>query len=165
MCAANLPRRSPWERCPSKARTERAGEGTRTILPPKGRKALSVTFGDSSPRGRAKGVYFGTKNGAYRFRYAPFTISRPPLRPLGDFSICQKVPTFIGRKQASFGRQKRRSFRCAAYRLLVNRAADYSLGPASTRALPASLPSYLTKFLTNRPARSLALVSHSSTLV
>ena len=126
--------------------------------------SVSVTFGDSSPRGRAEGLYFGTKNGAYRFRYAPFTVLRSPSRPLGDFSICQKVPTFIGRKQASFGRHKRRSFRCAAYRLLVNRAADYSLGPASTRALPASLPSYLTKFLTNRPARSLALVSHSSTL-
>ena len=40
---------------------------------------------------------------------------------------------------------------------------DYSLGPASTRALPASLPVYLTKFLMNRPARSLALVSHSDT--
>ena len=105
-----------------------------------------------------------TKNGAYRYRYAPFTVLRPPIRPLGDFSICQKVPTFIGRNQASFGRQKRRSMRCAAYRLLVNCAADYSLGPASTRALPASLPSYLTKFLTNRPARSLALVSQSSTL-
>ena len=146
---------------PSGEVSERSEDGEGKL----GCKALSVTFGDSSPRGRAKGLYFGTKNGAYRFRYAPFTVLRPPIRPLGDFSVCQKVPTFIGRKQASFGRQKRRSFRCAAYRLLVNRAADYSLGPASTRALPASLPSYLTKFLTNRPARSLALVSHSSTLV
>ena len=40
---------------------------------------------------------------------------------------------------------------------------DYSLGPASTRALPASLPVYLTKFLMNRPARSLALVSQTLT--
>ncbi len=30
-----------------------------------GRNALSVTFGDSSPKGRAKGVYRGTKNGAH----------------------------------------------------------------------------------------------------
>ena len=28
-------------------------------------KALSVTFGDSSPKGRAKGVYHGTKNDAH----------------------------------------------------------------------------------------------------
>ena len=39
---------------------------------------------------------------------------------------------------------------------------DYSaLGPAATRALPASLVAYLAKFLTKREARSLALVSHS----
>ena len=30
----------------------------------------------------------------------------------------------------------------------------YSLGPASTRALPVSLPVYLTKFLMKREARS-----------
>ena len=31
---------------------------------------LSVTFGDSSPRGRAKGPY----------RYAPFPVLRPPMK-------------------------------------------------------------------------------------
>ena len=35
-----------------------------------------------------------------------------------------------------------------------------SLGPAATRALPASLPSYLAKFLMKRPARSRAFSSH-----
>ena len=30
-----------------------------------GCKALSVAYGDSSPKGRAKGVYHGTKNGAH----------------------------------------------------------------------------------------------------
>ena len=30
-----------------------------------GRKALSVAYGDSSPKGRAKGLYHGTKNGAH----------------------------------------------------------------------------------------------------
>jgi hypothetical protein len=30
-----------------------------------GCKALSVTCGDSSPRGRAKGLYLDTRNGAY----------------------------------------------------------------------------------------------------
>ena len=35
-------------------------------------------------------------------------------------------------------------------------------GPAATRALPASLPSYLWKFFTKRCARSCALASHSA---
>ena len=45
----------------------------------RGRKALSVTCGDSSPKGRAKASYIGTRNGAYLYRYAPFTILRLPL--------------------------------------------------------------------------------------
>ena len=36
----------------------------------------------------------------------------------------------------------------------------YSWGPAETRALPCSLPSYFLKFLMKRPARSLAFSSH-----
>jgi len=38
---------------------------------------------------------------------------------------------------------------------------DYSLGPASTRALPSSLPVYFSKFLMNRADRSLAFSSHT----
>ena len=34
-------------------------------------------------------------------------------------------------------------------------------GPAATNALPASLPSYLAKFLMNLPAKSTAFFSHS----
>ena len=46
-----------------------------------GCNTLSVTFGDSSPKGRAKRMYpFGRKNGAYRYRYAPFTILRSPVK-------------------------------------------------------------------------------------
>ena len=45
----------------------------------RGRKALSVTCGDSSPKRRAKASYIGTRNGAYLYRYAPFTILRLPL--------------------------------------------------------------------------------------
>ena len=45
----------------------------------RGRKALSVTCGDSSPKGRAKASYIGTRNGAYLYRYAPFTLLRLPL--------------------------------------------------------------------------------------
>ena len=45
----------------------------------RGRKVLSVTCGDSSPKGRAKASYIGTRNGAYLYRYAPFTVLRLPL--------------------------------------------------------------------------------------
>ena len=44
------------------------------------RKALSVTFGDSSPKGGAKAERVGTKNGAYLYRYAPFTVLQPPMK-------------------------------------------------------------------------------------
>ena len=40
------------------------------------------------------------------------------------------------------------------------RDSAYSWGPAETRALPCSLPSYLAKFFTKRPARSFAFSSH-----
>ena len=46
-------------------------------------KALSVTFGDSSPRGRAKVAdcngaigHNGIRNGAHLYRYAPLTVLR-----------------------------------------------------------------------------------------
>ena len=40
------------------------------------------------------------------------------------------------------------------------RQSAYSWGPAETRALPCSLPSYFLKFLMKRLARSLAFSSH-----
>ena len=40
--------------------------------------------------------------------------------------------------------------------------AQSSFGPAATRALPASLVSYLAKFLMKRPARSFAFSSHTA---
>ena len=43
----------------------------------RGRKVLSHS-GDSSPKGRAKASYIGTRNGAYLYRYAPFTVLRLP---------------------------------------------------------------------------------------
>ena len=55
-----------------------------------GCKTLSVTCGDSSPKGRAKGLYPSpvkyTKNGAYLHRYAPFTILRLPIKPVREVS-------------------------------------------------------------------------------
>ena len=55
-----------------------------------GCKALSVTCGDSSPRGRAKGLYLDTRNGAYLYRYAPFTVSQPPIKRRGGAFCLQK---------------------------------------------------------------------------
>ena len=64
--SAGIPCLSPWERWPSPARTERANK---LILSFKKRHAfichrqrhtafpLSVAFGDSSPKGRAKGLF------------------------------------------------------------------------------------------------------------
>ena len=55
-----------------------------------GCKTLSVTCGDSSPKGRAKGLYPSpikyTKIGAYLHRYAPFAILRLPIKPAGEVS-------------------------------------------------------------------------------
>ena len=44
----------------------------------RGRKASLSHLGDSSPKGRAKASYIGTRNGAYLYRYAPFTVLRLP---------------------------------------------------------------------------------------
>ena len=43
-------------------------------------KTLSVTCGDSSPRGRAKGLCPDMRNGAYLHRYAPYTVLRPSMK-------------------------------------------------------------------------------------
>ena len=45
---------------------------------------------------------------------------------------------------------------------LIRYSFNYSCGPAATRALPASLPVYFTKFLVKRAARSFAFTSHSA---
>ena len=42
-------------------------------------QGFSQSPGDSSPKGRAKASYIGTRNGAYLYRYAPFTVLRLPL--------------------------------------------------------------------------------------
>ena len=53
-----------------------------------GCKALSVTFGDSSPKGGAKeGI---TRNGAYLYRYAPFIVLQPPIKRRGGVFACKK---------------------------------------------------------------------------
>ena len=77
-----------WERWPAAARAEGQITATsigkcwhlRRQMTSRGRKALSVTCGDSSPKGRAKASYIGTRNGAYLYRYAPFPVlQRLPL--------------------------------------------------------------------------------------
>ena len=76
-----------WERWPSAARTERATTATsnrKMLAPsqaddvPRAQGSLSHS-GDSSPKGRAKASYIGIRNGAYLYRYAPFTVLRLPL--------------------------------------------------------------------------------------
>ena len=52
-----IPCLSLWERWPSAARTERVNHDHLILLFKKGCKALSVTCGDSSPKGRAKGLH------------------------------------------------------------------------------------------------------------
>ncbi len=44
----------------------------------------------------------------------------------------------------------------------VSQKHDYNFGPAATKALPASFPSYFLKFLMKRPARSSAFLFHSA---
>ena len=63
-------------------------------------------------------------------------------------------PFFIPRKKSGllFHRTSRSIF---------TQPPNYAWGPASTSALPASLPVYLTKFFSKRDARSFALFSHS----
>jgi hypothetical protein len=45
------------------------------------------------------------------------------------------------------------------YLVLCN-SYNYNFGPAATKALPASFPVNLEKFLMKRPAKSLAFSSH-----
>ena len=59
-----------------------------------GRKVLSVTCGDSSPKGRAKASYIGTRNGAYLYRYAPFPVLRlPSMRVPPESRMGRKRPS------------------------------------------------------------------------
>ena len=70
----------------------------------RGRKALSVTCGDSSPKGRAKASYIGTRNGAYLYRYAPFTILRLPLNARAARKSDGRKTLFRGRPATSIGK-------------------------------------------------------------
>ena len=91
MVVKRFPSRHPlpllWGRWPAQRGREEQITATsigkcwhlRRQMTSRGRKALSVTCGDSSPKGRAKASYIGTRNGAYLYRYAPFTVLRLPL--------------------------------------------------------------------------------------
>ena len=63
-----------------------------------GCNTLSVTFGDSSPKGGAKGV-LSRENGAYPYRYAPSTVLRPPIKR-GDFPV--RMSQHPGRRAGRF---------------------------------------------------------------
>ena len=91
MVVKRFPSRHPASPCGRGGQRSEDGEGQITAtsigkcwhlrrqMTSRGRKALSVTCGDSSPKGRAKASYIGTRNGAYLYRYAPFTVLRLPL--------------------------------------------------------------------------------------
>ena len=89
----------------------------------RGRKALSVTCGDSSPKGRAKASYIGTRNGAYLYRYAPFCFyGYPSMRvppesrmvvkrfPSGTclLTLWERWPARRGRRRANNGNVNRK---------------------------------------------------------
>ena len=60
------------------------------------RKALSVTFGDSSPRGRAKGLY----------RYATLTVLRPSSKNSRRILLCFANENRVKRGEDCLIRQK-----------------------------------------------------------
>ena len=72
--------------------------------------------------------------------------SRPSLRPERHQNTQKKETPFPGPPILQY---------CCVSKL-------YSFGPAATRALPASLFSYLWKLLMKRPARSFAFSSHTA---
>ena len=100
---SSTPCLSLWERWP--AQRGRRGQITATSIgkcwhlrrqmTSRGRKALSVTCGDSSPKGRAKASYIGTRNGAYLYRYAPFTVyGYPSMRvPPESRMVVKRFPS------------------------------------------------------------------------
>ena len=67
------------------------------------------------------------------------------------------INCFMPRLPATSTNKKGASLWCSFFYLMP----DYTLGPALTSALPASLPVYLSKFFTKRAARSFAFASHS----
>ena len=95
---------SLWGRWPAQRGRRRANNGNvnpgkcwhlRRQMTSRGRKALSVTCGDSSPKGRAKASYIGTRNGAYLYRYAPFTVyGYPSMRvPPESRMVVKRFPS------------------------------------------------------------------------
>ncbi len=73
---------------------------------------------------------------------------------------CETTPYFdVSQKSIKALDQQQRAGMLVAFGL-----KSYNLGPAATRALPASLVVYLPKFLMKRAARSLAFSSHSDAL-
>ena len=96
----------PWEQPLASplgrgGRAQRGRRGKTMILSfENGCTALSVTCGDSSPKGRAGELdpvtsvtsYVGMKNGAYLYRYAPLTVLRAPIERNGLFCVISACP-------------------------------------------------------------------------
>ena len=87
----------------------------------------------------------------------PFVIAK-------SFSLPPVEPGFISTSKDTKKWHIRRFFGYAFldFHLTALCRFAYALGPASTRALPASLPVYFLKFFSKREARSFAFASHSA---
>lgn len=71
-----------------------------------------------------------------------------------------EIPTFVSRVLPHI-RKKKGNRAATRFPFHLNCYASV-FGPAATKALPAALPSYFTKFLMKRSARSFAFLFHSS---
>ncbi len=74
---AGTPCLSLWERWLSAAKTERGNRGAKPSQSP-----AVTALPEGEPRG-CTSLY--TRNGAYRYRYAPLTVLRPPIKTLRLF--------------------------------------------------------------------------------
>ena len=159
---------SPFGRagCPVWGRLRGSGVPMDASQSSNGVPSQSACSADSSPKGRAKGA-------AAPVRFQMLRPGRggsyPPVG--GCFAAVDCLfPADPATKENPGGFLRLSGGSCPGWLRGVPQPSeidcgDYlTSGPAETRALPASLPVYLTKFLAKRLARSAALVSQSATL-
>ena len=105
----------------------------------RGRKAPLSHLGDSSPKGRAKASYIGTRNGAYLYRYAPFTVLRLPSMRVPPESR-MVVKRFPSRHRAQRGRRGQITATSNRKMLAPSQADDVPRAQGSLSHLVTALP-------------------------